>query len=114
MSILAQKSFEFSVRVVKCCEHLRQNKQEFVLSNQLLRSGTAIGALIAESQYASSKSDFINKLTISLKEANETKYWLRLLKEWGALEILCHRGRIPLRKRSDTRWKISISTKHWS
>ena len=61
-------------------------KKEFILSKQLLRSGTAIGALIAEGKYAQSKSDFINKLSISIKEANETKYWLRLLKDCQYLQ----------------------------
>jgi four helix bundle protein len=81
MSILENKSYKFSIRIVKCSQYLQNEKKEFVLSKQLLRSGTAIGALIAESKYAQSKADFVNKLYISLKEANETKYWLRLLRD---------------------------------
>jgi len=81
MSILEDKSYRFSMRIVKCSQYLQVDKKEFILSKQLLRSGTAIGALIAEGKYAQSKADFINKLSISLKEANETKYWLRLLKD---------------------------------
>lgn len=60
---------------------LRENKQEFILSKQILRSGTAIGALVRESEFAQSRPDFINKLSVALKEANETDYWLNLLKD---------------------------------
>ena len=81
MSVLAEKSYAFSIRIVKCSEHLQNEKKEYIMSKQLLRSGTAVGALVAESKYAQSKADFINKLYVSLKEANETKYWLRLLKD---------------------------------
>jgi len=79
LNLLDQKSFDFSIRIVKLNQYLQQEHKEFVLSKQLLRSGTAVGALIAEAQYAQSKADFINKLQISLKEANETRYWIRLL-----------------------------------
>lgn len=81
MGVLEEKSYAFSIRIVKCTQYLQNEKREFVLSKQLLRSGTAIGALIAEGKYAQSKLDFVNKLSIALKEANETKYWLRLLKD---------------------------------
>ena len=74
-----KKSFLFAVRIVKLCKHLMENKKEFILSKQLLRSGTSIGANIAESQQAQSRADFISKLCIALKEASETNYWLRLL-----------------------------------
>jgi len=87
MSILEEKSYNFSIRIIKCSHYLQQEKQEYILSKQLIRSGTAIGALIAEGKYAQSKADFINKLYISLKEANETKYWLRLLKDCNYLNI---------------------------
>ncbi len=73
------KSFKFAVRVVKLSGYLAGEKREFVLSKQLLRSGTAIGALVRESRHAESTSDFIHKLSIALKEANETEYWLMLL-----------------------------------
>ena len=76
---IEQKSFQFAVRIVKLYKHLRVTKKEFVLSKQLLRSGTSIGANVAESQQAQSRADFISKLNIALKEAAETNYWLRLL-----------------------------------
>ena len=79
MNLLDEKSFAFSIRIVKLNKYLQDEYKEYILSKQLLRSGTAVGALIAEAQYAQSKADFINKLQISLKEANETRYWLRLL-----------------------------------
>ena len=78
-SVLREKSFAFALRIVKLAQFLTRNEKEFVLSRQVLRSGTAIGALICEAQYAQSRADFINKLSIALKEANETDYWLRLL-----------------------------------
>ena len=75
------KSFRFAVRVVRLCKHLRESKKEYILSKQLLRSGTSIGANVVEAQQAQSRADFISKLSIALKEAVETNYWLRLLKE---------------------------------
>ena len=78
-SILSEKSFLLSVEVVELCRFLKDTKKEFVLYRQLLRSGTAIGALIREAEFAQSKADFINKLSIALKEANETEYWMNLL-----------------------------------
>jgi four helix bundle protein len=80
-----EKSFRFSVRIVKLCRFLRETKKEFVMSKQLLRCGTSIGANIAESQQAQSRPDFTSKLNIALKEAVETDYWLRLLYETGYL-----------------------------
>ena len=65
---------------------LREQKQDYVLSKQILRSGTAIGALVRESEFAQSQADFINKLSVSLKEANETDYWLNLLKDSGYID----------------------------
>lgn len=73
------KSFEFAVRIVKLNKHLRDKKKEFVLSKQLLKSGTSIGANVAEAECGQSKADFYAKMYIALKEANETHYWLRLL-----------------------------------
>ena len=73
------KSFDFAVRIVKLCKYLQKEKQEYILSKQLLRCGTSIGANIAEAQQAQSRPDFVAKLSISLKEAVETNYWLRLL-----------------------------------
>ena len=76
---MKEKSFSFALRVVKLAQYLNSDKKEYVLSKQVLRSGTAIGALISEAEYAQSKPDFIHKLSIGLKEANEAYYWLRLL-----------------------------------
>ena len=78
-SIIEAKSFDFAVRIVKLYQYLCEEKKEFVLSKQLLRSGTSIGANVSETENAQSKADFISKMNIALKEANETQYWLRLL-----------------------------------
>jgi four helix bundle protein len=78
-NIVEKKSFAFALRVIKLYKFLCAEKQEFVLSKQLLRSGTAIGALIKEAEHAQSKKDFVNKMSIALKEANESEYWLMLL-----------------------------------
>jgi len=80
-NVLLDKSFKFAIRIVKLYKYLCDEKKEFVLSKQLLRCGTSIGANINEAQEAQSKNDFISKLSISLKEARETKYWIELLKE---------------------------------
>ena len=80
-SVLRNKSYHFALRIVKLVLYLRSDKHEYVLSKQVMRSGTAIGALVAEAEFAQSKPDFINKLSIGLKEANETEYWLSLLKD---------------------------------
>ena len=80
-NIVEEKSFRFAVRIVKLSKYLFEAKKEYVLSKQLLRSGTSIGANIAESKQAQSRADFLSKLEIALKETTETKYWLRLLKE---------------------------------
>ena len=81
MNQIEHKSFQFSVRIVKLARHLQDNRKEFILTKQLIRSGTSIGANVVESQQAQSRADFISKLNIALKEAVETNYWLRLLKE---------------------------------
>ena len=80
-NIIEQKSFQFAIRIVNLYKHLNAVKKEYVLSRQLLRSGTSIGANVAESQQAQSRADFLSKLEIALKETTETKYWIRLLKE---------------------------------
>ncbi|MBQ3147598.1 MAG: four helix bundle protein [Oscillospiraceae bacterium] len=77
--IVQNKSFDFAVRIVNLCKYLQAEHKDYILSKQLLRSGTSIGANISESQQAQSRPDFINKLNIALKEACETDYWLRLL-----------------------------------
>lgn len=76
---VAEKSIEFSFRLINLYKFLIDNKKEFILSKQMLRSGTAIGALIREAEHAQSKPDFLNKMNIALKEANECDYWLLLL-----------------------------------
>ena len=76
---IEEKSFHFSVRIVRLCRFLQEDKKEYILSKQLLRAGTSIGANVAEAQQAQSRADFISKLNISLKEAVESNYWLRLL-----------------------------------
>ena len=74
------KSFQFAVRIVKMCKLLREDRKDYILSKQLLRAGTSIGANVVEAQQAQSRADFIAKLSIALKEASEVNYWLRLLK----------------------------------
>ncbi len=78
-NISVEKSFSFAVRIVNLYKHLTSEHKEYVLSKQLLRSGTSIGANVAEAQKGQSKADFIAKMSIALKEANETHYWLKLL-----------------------------------
>ena len=80
-NVVKDKSMAFSLRVIKASRFLTEERNEHILSKQLLRSGTAIGALIREAEFAESKKDFVHKLTIALKETNETEYWLILLKE---------------------------------
>lgn len=80
-SIIKEKSFKFSVRVVNLYKYLLTTHSEYVLSKQILRSGTSIGANVSEAQEAQSDADFIAKLSISLKEARETEYWMNLLHE---------------------------------
>ena len=80
-SIINQKSVTFALRIIKAFQFKKKKKGEYVMSKQLLRSGTAIGASIREAEFAESRKDFIHKLHISLKEANETNYWLILLHE---------------------------------
>jgi four helix bundle protein len=85
-NVIRDKSFRFALRIVKLYQYLKDEKKEYVLSKQVLRSGTAIGALVRESQHAESKADFIHKLSIALKEANETEYWIELLFQSGLIE----------------------------
>lgn len=84
--MLRVKSFDFAKRIIGLYKYLISIKKEYVLSKQVLRSGTSIGANIEEAVGGSSKKDFLNKLIISYKEARETIYWIRLLKETGYLE----------------------------
>ena len=78
-SVLAEKSLDFAVRIVNLCSLLQEKRREHVVSAQLVRSGTSIGANIREARSAQSKADFIAKLSIALKECDETSYWLELL-----------------------------------
>ncbi|MBC5993959.1 four helix bundle protein [Pontibacter cellulosilyticus] len=80
-SIVATKSYNFALRIIKLYKHLTQEQREFVLAKQVLRSGTSIGANVEEALGGQSKADFRHKLSIALKEARETSYWLRLLKD---------------------------------
>ena len=85
-SILRDKSKEFAKQIVILCRTIKQEHRESVLTNQLLRSGTSIGANIHEAQYAQGTRDFISKFEISLKEVHETEYWLELLFETGYID----------------------------
>ena len=78
-NVIESKSFDFAVRIVNLHKHLSVEKKEFVLSKQLLRSGTSIGANVSEAIRGQSKADFVAKMCIALKEANESHYWIRLL-----------------------------------
>ena len=80
-NVIYKLSKNFALRIIKLYSYLCDEKKEFIISKQIYRSGTSIGANIAESIYAQSDADYINKLKISLKEASETKYWLELLYE---------------------------------
>jgi len=82
---LGERSFDFALRIVKMVRHLNDQKQEYVLAKQILRSGTSIGANLRESVFAQSVADFVSKLSIALKEAAETQYWLELLRAAGYL-----------------------------
>jgi four helix bundle protein len=78
-SALKEKSFKFAVRIVNLNKHLREDKKEFIISKQVLRSGTSVGAMVREAEQAESKADFVHKLAIAQKEINETLYWLELI-----------------------------------
>ena len=78
-SILKTKSFDFAVRVINLYKYLKKRHGEYVISQQFIRAGTSVGALIREAEFAESTKDFMHKLSIGLKEANESVYWLQLL-----------------------------------
>lgn len=84
-NVVKNKSFDFAVRIVKLYKYLLEEKKEYVISKQLLRSGTSVGANVREAEHAESKNDFIHKLAIAQKEINETIYWLELLNATGYL-----------------------------
>ena len=104
---LNEKSFSFSLRIIKLFKYMQSNQKEYILSKQVLRSGTAIGALIREAKYAQSKADFLNKLMIALKEANETKYWLELLYKSNYIDTKMYKSIEP---DIDTLLKLLISS----
>jgi four helix bundle protein len=85
-NVIKDKTFAFALRIVKLYQFLIDSKKEYVLSKQVLRSGTSIGANVRESEHGQSKADFIHKISIALKEANETDYWLELLYQSGYLD----------------------------
>ena len=99
---LRKKSFEFALRIVKLARFLETEKKDWVLSRQILKSGTSIGANVRESRFAQSTADFVSKLTIALKEAEETEYWLELL---TAAEMITERQCVSLQK--DLNWIIA-------
>ena len=85
-NVIAAKSYAFAIRIINLYKFLNTEKKEFVLFKQVLKSGTAIVALVREAEHAQSKADFLNKMNIALKEANETEYWLMLLKDTGYIQ----------------------------
>ena len=105
-NIIKDKSYSFALRIVKMCRYLTSEKQEYVLSKQVLRSGTSIGALVMEAEHAQSRADFVNKMNVALKEANETTYWLSLLKDSGYIDEQMFNSILP---QSEELLKILIS-----
>lgn len=91
-NVLYEKAYAFAIRIVKAHQYLGQEKKEFILAKQLLRSGTSIGANVAEANGAISDADFSAKLSIAYKECLETKYWLDLLKDTGFIEEKQHKS----------------------
>ena len=104
--VVWNKSFTFALRVVKLTKFLQAEKKEYVLSKQVVRSGTAIGALVREAEHAESKADFIHKMNIALKEANETLYWLELL---HGSEYIDQQSFESIRKDSEELVKLLVS-----
>jgi four helix bundle protein len=85
-SAVKDMSYLFALRIIKLYQYLSEHKKEYVLSNQILRCGTSVAAMVREGEQAESKADLIHKMAISLKEANETEYWLCLLKDSGFID----------------------------
>ena len=106
-NITQDKSYSFAIRIVKAYKFLTSEQKEFVLSKQLLRSGTAIGALVREGVHAQSRPDFLNKMNVALKEAYETEYWISLLHDTGYLSDEIYRS---VRKDSVELIKLLSST----
>ena len=89
-NVVKDKSFALALRIVELYRFLCQGRSEYVLSKQLLRSGTAIGAMVSDAEHAESKADFIHKMSIALKEANESPYWMELLIQSKYLDDQMH------------------------
>ena len=85
-NVVMNKSYDFALEIIRLYKYLTTEKKEYVMSKQLLRSGTAVGALIKEAEHAQSRADFLSKMNIALKEANETEYWLELLRDADYLD----------------------------
>ncbi len=102
-NVVRNKSFQFSLKIISLCHYLNESKKEFMLSRQLLRSGTSIGANIREADNAESKPDFIHKMGIAQKEADETLYWIELLRESNIISIEQY---IPLKTDCDELFRI--------
>ena len=94
-NVLKDKSYNFALEIIMLSKNI-QNKNEFVLGRQLMRSGTAIGALIREAEFGQSKKDFINKMSIALKEANESLYWLDLLNDSNIIDTIIYEKLKPI------------------
>jgi len=90
-TILQEKSYVFAIAIVRLCQNIQEERKEYVLTKQVLRSGTAIGALIREAEFGQSRADFINKLSISLKEANESMYWISIMYDTGYISNETHK-----------------------
>ena len=105
--LLKDKSLDFSIDIVQLNKQLIEEKKEFVLSKQIMRSGTAIGALIREAKYGESPKDFKHKLSIALKEANETQYWLELLLQ---TQFISHQHYTQLNLKLNELLKLLVSS----
>ncbi|OUR92348.1 four helix bundle protein [Flavobacteriales bacterium 34_180_T64] len=106
-SILKNKSYDFAIKIVQTYKLICANKKEFSLSKQLLRSGTSIGANIREAEFAQSNKDFIHKMSIALKESNETEYWLSILNDTDFIETKTY---TELNSANEELLKMLIST----
>ena len=106
-NILKEKSFLFAIRIINLYKYLKKEHQEYVISKQILRSGTAIGALVREAEFTESTKDFVHKFSISLKETNETLYWLDLL---AATDFIDEKMHESLKIDGEELLKLLIST----
>ena len=106
-NVLKAKSYLFAIDIVKLCRDLTKSYKEYVLINQLLKSGTSIGANIREAEFSQSKADFISKMSIALKEESETEYWLNLLKD---TDYLADKKFVHLLEKSTELIRMLVST----